>query len=305
MKKILLITGATATGKTKLAIECAKKFDGEIISCDSMQIYKHLDIGTAKPTKCELKQAKHYMIDIVEPNEEFSVSQFVDLAMQKIEDIQSRGKLAIVVGGTGLYLKSLIYPYSFCLSKKNQEIRDKYNKILEQKGKEYLFDLLQKVDFESSKNIHPNDTKKIVRALEIFETTGKKKSEQTTEQSNLRYDFVMVSLTSNRQVLYERINKRVDEMFNLGLENEIKNLLNKNLVNRNSQSMSAIGYKEFFDYFDNKNTLEQTKELIKINSRHYAKRQETFIRGLPNVKWFDLQLDKNQIMDYINSQLSQ
>lgn len=303
MSKILLITGATATGKTELAIECAKQFNGEIISSDSMQIYKYLDIGTAKPSQLEQQQAKHYMIDIVGPNEEFSVEQFVTQAISIINDIESRGKLPIIVGGTGLYLRSLIYNYSFCSSQKNQQIRDQYNKLLQEKGKEYLYNLLCSVDKESAQRIHINDTKKIIRALEIYKTTGKKKSDRSETEKQFRYDFIMIALTSNREVLYKRINDRVDKMFQLGLEDEIKMLLEKNLVNRDSQSMSAIGYKEFFDYFDHKQTLEETKELIKKNSRHYAKRQETFIRGLPNVKWFDLSIDKNQILEYISSQL--
>ncbi len=287
MGKILIITGATATGKTAFAIECAKRLNGEIISCDSMQIYRSLDIGTAKPTLEEQNAVPHHLIDIVDAGEEFSVQQFVSLAGEKIKEIESRGKLPIIVGGTGLYIRSLIYPYSFCSSKKDEKVRDELNKILDEKGSDYLYSLLEKVDKESVQKIHKNDTKRVIRALEIFKTTGKPKSEQTIEEIKPRYDYVLIALTMPREKLYERINKRVDLMFEMGLENEVESLVKKGKVNQNSQSMSAIGYKEFFDYFEGKRTLTETKELIKKNSRNYAKRQETFIRGFSDAKWFD------------------
>lgn len=296
MEKIFIITGATATGKTAFAIECAKLLNGEIISCDSMQIYKNLDIGTAKPTLDEQNAIPHHLIDIVDAGENFSVQQYVTLAQEKITDITSRGKLPIVVGGTGLYIKSLIYPYTFCSSQKDTKIRENLNKILAEKGKDYLYAMLKEVDCKSATKIHPNDTKKVIRALEIYQTTGTKKSEQTLEEESPRYDYTIIALTMPREKLYERINKRVDLMFDLGLENEIANLINNGQVDRNSQSMSAIGYKEFFDYFDKKVTLDEAKELIKKHSRNYAKRQETFIRGFKDAIWFE---DKNEALRYI------
>lgn len=301
MGKILIITGATATGKTAFAIECAKELNGEIISCDSMQIYRLLDIGTAKPTMEEQSAVPHHLIDIVDAGDEFSVQQFVTLASKKIEEIESRGKLPIVVGGTGLYIRSLIYPYSFCSSKKDEKVRDELNKILDEKGSDYLYSLLEKVDKDSAKKIHKNDTKRVIRALEIFKTTGKPKSEQTIEEIKPRYDYVLIALTMSREKLYERINKRVDLMFEMGLENEISSLLKSGVVNKSSQSMSAIGYKEFFDYFEGKKSIDETRELIKKNSRNYAKRQETFIRGFKDAKWFE---DKKEALLYVKGQFT-
>lgn len=301
MEKILIITGATATGKTAFAIECAKLLNGEIISCDSMQIYRNLDIGTAKPTLAEQQSVPHYLINVVDANKEFSVQQFVNLAQEKITDIISRGKLPIIVGGTGLYIRALIYPYSFCSSQKNEQVREKLNDILNKKGATYLYSMLKEVDNDSAMKIHPNDTKKVIRALEIFETTGVPKSKQNVGEDSPRYDYEMIALTMPREILYERINNRVDLMFEMGLENEISTLLKAGKVSRNSQSMSAIGYKEFFDYFDKKITLDEVKQLIKQHSRNYAKRQETFIRGFKDAHWFD---DKSKALKYIKEKFT-
>ena len=301
MEKILIITGATATGKTAFAIECAKLLNGEIISCDSMQIYRNLDIGTAKPTLAEQQSVPHYLINVVDANKEFSVQQFVNLAQEKITDIISRGKLPIIVGGTGLYIRALIYPYSFCSSQKNEQVREKLNDILNKKGATYLYSMLKEVDNDSAMKIHPNDTKKVMRALEIFETTGVPKSKQNVGEDSPRYDYEMIALTMPREILYERINTRVDLMFEMGLENEISTLLKAGKVSRNSQSMSAIGYKEFFDYFDKKITLDEVKQLIKQHSRNYAKRQETFIRGFKDAHWFD---DKSKALEYIKEKFT-
>jgi tRNA dimethylallyltransferase len=301
VEKILIITGATATGKTAFAIECAKLLNGEIISCDSMQIYRNLDIGTAKPTLAEQQSVPHYLINVVDANKEFSVQQFVNLAQEKITDIISRGKLPIIVGGTGLYIRALIYPYSFCSSQKNEQVREKLNDILNKKGATYLYSMLKEVDNDSAIKIHPNDTKKVMRALEIFETTGVPKSKQNVGEDSPRYDYEMIALTMPREILYERINNRVDLMFKMGLENEISALLKAGKVSRNSQSMSAIGYKEFFDYFDKKITLDEVKQLIKQHSRNYAKRQETFIRGFKDTHWFD---DKSKALEYIKEKFT-
>ena len=299
--KVLIIGGATASGKTAFAIECAKKFDGEIVSCDSMQIYRDLNIGTAKPTQEELLQAKHHMIDLVAANEEFSVQQYVQRARDVISDISSRGKLPIVVGGTGLYIKALLYPYSFANAPKNDKIREKYKQILQEKGKEYLFDKLRALDPISCEKISINDTKRVIRALEICEISGKPKSQQQQEQTAV-YDSIFVALNPPRDVLYDRINKRVEDMFSRGLEGEIRTLVRCGKVGRDSQSMQAIGYKEFFDYFDGKKSLEETKEVIKLNTRHYAKRQLTFFRGFENVFWFDPS-DKQAAFEYISNNL--
>ncbi len=305
-KTILIITGPTASGKTDFGIYCARKLNGEIVSCDSMQIYKDLNIGTAKPTQTEQSQIKHYMLDVVNPKEDFSVQQYVLQAEKCIDEIFKKNKLPIIVGGTGLYIRSLIHPYSFCSSNKDDKIREHYNNVLKEKGKEYLYSLLKEKDFEASKKIHMNDTKRIIRALEIFDTTGKSKSQLNgnDEIKQNKFKYILVVLNMDRQKLYEKINKRVDDMLSRGLLDEIKNLVDSKIVDKNCQSMQAIGYKEFFDYFENKITLEQTIDLIKTNSRHYAKRQLTFFRGFDDAVWFDIEKDgKERILKYIEERL--
>ena len=287
MKKILIIAGPTASGKTEFAIKCAKEFNGEIISADSMQIYKKLNIGTAKPSKEETKQAIHHLIDFVDPSENFSVQQYVSYAKKEIDNIISRGKLPIIVGGTGLYIKSLIYPYSFASSPKNEDLRSELNKLAEEKGVDYVYGLLETKDPESAYKIHPRDTKRVIRALEICMSTGKKKSELNIEENKKEYDYLMLVLNPDRKILYDRINNRVDKMFDLGLEEEIKMLVNNKVVSKDSQCMQAIGYKEFFDYFENKTTYEELKESIKKHSRNYAKRQITFFRGFEDAIWLN------------------
>lgn len=305
MKKntILIITGPTATGKTKLAIECANKYNGEIISADSMQIYKELNIGTAKADKEELSQAKHHLIDCVEPNDDFSVQQFVERAEDVINKLFKENKLPIIVGGTGLYIKSLIYPYSFCKAPKDEKIREKYNNLLLEKGNEYIYNLLKEKDPVATEKIHLNDTKRVIRALEIYEITGKAKTEMNTEQQKQKYNCIFIALNLPREELYERINFRVDKMFEQGLLNEIETILKQNKANKDSQSMQAIGYKEFFDYFDKKISFEELKELICKNSRNYAKRQITFIKGFENVNWFNPLTEKEQIFKFIEKEL--
>ncbi len=287
MNKILIIAGPTASGKTEFAIKCAKEFNGEIISADSMQIYKKLNIGTAKPSKEETKQAVHHLIDFVDPSENFSVQQYVSYAKIEIDNIISRGKLPIIVGGTGLYIKSLIYPYSFASSPKNEDLRSELNKLAEEKGVDYVYGLLETKDPESAYKIHPRDTKRVIRALEICMSTGKKKSELNIEENKKEYDYLMLVLNPDRKILYDRINNRVDKMFDLGLEEEIKTLVNNKVVTKDSQCMQAIGYKEFFDYFENKTTYEELKESIKKHSRNYAKRQITFFRGFEDAIWLN------------------
>lgn len=300
---ILIITGPTATGKTKLAIECANKYNGEIISADSMQIYKDLNIGTAKADAEELSQAKHHLIDCVEPYDDFSVQQFVERAEDVINKLFKENKLPIIVGGTGLYIKSLIYPYSFCKAPKDEKIREKYKKLLEENGNEYIYNLLKEKDPISTEKIHLNDTKRVIRALEIYEITGKAKTDMNTEQKQKKYNCVFIALNLPREELYQRINYRVDKMFEQGLLDEITNILKQNKANKQSQSMQAIGYKEFFDFFDKKITFEELKELICKNSRNYAKRQITFIKGFDNVNWFNPLTEKEQIFNFIEKEI--
>ncbi len=302
MRKILIITGPTASGKTNLALRCAKQLDGEIISADSMQVYRHLNIGTAKITKLEMQGIRHHLIDVVNPDQEFSVGQFVTLARDIIEDIFSRNKVPIIVGGTGLYIKSLIYPYTFASTPKNNDVRQKYKDLLEKNGQDYLYNLLKQKDSIASQKVHPNDTKRVIRALEIIELSGKTKSEQNLENITPAYDYLLVAIDLDRQVLYDRINKRVDNMFNSGLVSEVKKLIESKLVTFDCQSMQAIGYKEFKDYFNGTIGLSQLKDLIKRHSRNYAKRQLTFIRGFDNVLWLKNIEEIEQTLIHIKKQ---
>ncbi len=276
MQKILAIAGATASGKSKAAVELAKKLNGEIISMDSMQIYKHMDIGTAKVTLQEMENIPHHMIDIVEPNMPFSVSDFVKLAKDKINEITARGKLPILAGGTGLYFESLIYPFNFGGAKSDEDIKNNLYKQLEQFGAEYLHKKLMEIDPIDGAKIHPNNTKRLIRALEIYEITGNTKTNNSTNKQ-LLYNLDMYVLDWDREILYDRIEKRVQIMFDNGLQKEIENLLEVGIT-FDMQSMQGIGYKEFASYFDGKCSLDDVKNAIILNSRHYAKRQITWFK---------------------------
>lgn len=302
---ILIISGPTASGKSDIAIECAQKFNGEILSCDSMQIYKDLNIGTAKVTKDEQLLVPHHLIDIVSPDKEFSVQEYVHIAQQKIDEILSKDKLPIVVGGTGFFIKSLIYPYSFCGAPKDESIRKKYNDLLQKKGIDFIYSLLQKKDYEASLKIHKNDTKRVIRALEIFDLTGQQKTKLNVEEKDEKYNAIFIVLNCDREKLYERINLRVDKMFDLGLYEEFNQVLNKYNLNENHQSMQAIGYKELFDLKNNVSSLEETKEKIKKNTRNYAKRQLTFMKGFKKAIWFNNLNQKDQIFNYITDKLKE
>ena len=290
--KIICIGGPTGVGKTALAIKLANLFDGEIVSCDSIAVYKHLNIGSAKPNSQELQMAKHYLIDVKNPNEEYDMAQYKKQAQETIYDILSRNKLPIVVGGTGLYMKGLLFPMQLGNSEKSTEIREKYTEYLNNCGAEKLLEKLRSIDPESANKLHPKDTLRIIRALEIFELTGTKKSDIKTEYVS-EFDYHLIFLNDDRQKLYDRIDKRVDKMFELGLEEEVRNLIDKFNLTPKSQSMQGIGYKEFFDYFDNKITYNQLLDKIKQNSRHYAKRQITWFKAMPNCKEYNYQeIDK-------------
>ena len=280
MAKILVICGATASGKTALAVECAKQLNTEIISADSMLIYKGLDIGTAKPTSEEKNGVAHHLIDVVAPNESFSVSDYEKTALPIVEDLLAKGKTPVVCGGTGFYINSVLYKSGFGGAGADETVRKKYENILQEKGKEYVHALLQEKDPESAQILHPNDTKRVIRAIEIFEITGKKKSEQKDELIP-RFDFQAFSIAYPRERLYERINRRVEIMFEKGLKEEVKSLLEKGISEEN-QCMQGIGYKEIVEGIRTGLTDEEIKELIKKNTRNYAKRQLTFFKRLQN-----------------------
>ena len=281
IKKIplLVICGPTASGKTALAIETAGRFGGEIVNADSMQIYKYMDIGTAKPTLEELAAAKHHLIGFVDPRESFSVADYVPLAHDTIYDIYSRGRLPILAGGTGLYITSVVNDVTFGAGDSDPKIREELNRLAEERGAEYLLGILSEFDPESAERLHPNNTRRIIRAIEFYRTTGKTISEhqRETRLTDSRYDPLMVMLDFERAVLYERINIRVDKMLAEGLTEEVKRLLEMGCT-PDSQSMQGIGYKETVEYISGKISLEECAELIKMNTRRYAKRQLTWFR---------------------------
>lgn len=286
-QKLLVIIGPTAVGKTKLSIELAKRYNGEIISGDSMQIYRGMDIGTAKIKTEEMEGIPHHLIDIKEPDESFSVAEFQQLVREKISDITSRGKLPIIVGGTGLYIQSVIYDYQFSEAPADEELRLQLEERAKEIGNEALHQELIKVDPESASQIHPNNVRRVIRALEIFHCTGKIMSDyQNNQQPDLLYETALIGLTMERDKLYERINMRVEMMISEGLLDEVSRLHKQGL--RDCQSIQAIGYKEIYDYLDGKVSLDLAVENLKQNSRRYAKRQLTWFRNKMEVQWFDM-----------------
>ncbi|AXN40657.1 tRNA (adenosine(37)-N6)-dimethylallyltransferase MiaA [Peribacillus butanolivorans] len=286
-RKLLVIIGPTAVGKTKMSIELAKQFNGEIISGDSMQVYKGMDIGTAKIKREETEGIPHYLLDIKEPDEPFSAAEFQERANACIEDIQNRGKLPIIVGGTGLYIQSVIYDYQFSEAPSDPSYRGMLEKQVKELGIDPVFEQLQSVDPESANRIHPNNVRRVIRALEIFHCTGKTMSEQLDEQpTEMKYDTCIIGLTMDREKLYQRIDQRVDGMIEEGLIQEVQSFYEQGL--RDCQSIQAIGYKEIYDFIDERASLEEAIEALKQNSRRYAKRQLTWFRNKMDVIWFDM-----------------
>lgn len=300
---VLCIVGPTAVGKTKMSIELAKQLNGEIISGDSMQIYRGMDIGTAKATMDERQGIPHHLIDEKNPDEPYSVAAFQQTVRAKMEEIKSRGKLPIIVGGTGLYIKSVLYDYEFAGESESKEVDEaKYGHL----SNEELHAKLAAVDEAGAKDIHPNNRKRVIRALEIYETSGVKKSEMIEKQEHkMIYDACLIGLTDDRNVLYDRINKRVDTMYETGLVEEVKTLFDEGIP-AESQSIRAIGYKELYDYFKGLISLEESKELIKRNSRRYAKRQYTWFNNQMDVTWFKVDVqhfDKTvkEVLTYVQN----
>lgn len=277
--KIVVIVGATASGKTSTSVKLAQKFNGEIISADSMQIYKGMDIGTAKVTLDEMGGIEHHLINIVEPTENYSVAMWVRDAKEKIADIISRGKCPIIAGGTGLYVTSLLNGYSFFDTPQDDERREYYRSVLKEKGVDYLYNILNEKSPEKAETIDKHKTKAVIRALEIIDNGG------TEGKAEPLYDYLLIGLDFQREELYSRINLRVDEMFANGLIKEFEMLRNQYGLNPYHQSAGAIGYKELFPLINNEVDLETTKSLIKQHSRNYAKRQLTWFRRMPNIIW--------------------
>lgn len=283
--EVIVICGPTASGKTGLSIELAKKINGEIISGDSMQIYKEMDIGTAKVTREEMQGIKHYLIDIIEPNQRYSVAEFKKDAEKAIEEIINKGKTPIVVGGTGLYIDSLIYGIEYQNIKLDEEYRKKLEKEAEE-GLDNLYEKAKKIDPEAMKKISPNDKKRIIRVLEIYKATGKTKTQQEEEsRKELKYDYKVFAINMEREKLYKRINKRVDLMLQQGLIEEVEKITEK--YNEFPTAMQGLGYKEVVEYLENKTTKEEMIEKIKMETRRYAKRQITWFKKNKQTIWLD------------------
>ena len=285
--KVVVICGPTASGKTSLSIELAQKIDGEIISCDSMQIYKDMNIGTAKVTKTEMQGIKHYLIDIISPEERYSVADYKKAAEKAIIEILEKGKTPIIVGGTGLYVDALIYGIEY----PNIEFDEKYRKQLENRveteGLETLYEEAKKIDKQEVQKISSNDQKRILRILEIYHATGKNKTQQEAEsrKNEVKYDYKVFAINMDREILYNRINKRVDIMMENGLIDEVKQIKKK--YNKFPTAMQGLGYKEVVEYLENKISKDEMVEKIKQESRRYAKRQLTWFRKNKENIWLD------------------
>ncbi|MRG85317.1 tRNA (adenosine(37)-N6)-dimethylallyltransferase MiaA [Salinibacillus xinjiangensis] len=286
-KTVIAVVGPTAVGKTKLSVELAKKFDGEVISGDSMQIYKGLNIGTAKVTHEEMQGIPHYMIDIKEPFESFSAAEFKENVQHYIDTIHERNHLPIIAGGTGFYIQSTLYNFNFSSEKRDENFEKQMLAKITEKGIEPYFEKLKEVDREQAKVIHPNNIRRVIRALQIYEKTGLTKSELQKQQVDQSpYKPILIGLDMEREELYKRINQRVDQMMQEGLLEEVKALFKTGL--KDAQCMQGIGYKEFIPYFEGDVSLEEAIETLKRNSRRYAKRQYTYFRNKLDVRWYSI-----------------
>jgi len=296
--KTVVILGPTASGKTKLSIELAQKLNGEIISADSMQVYRGMDIGTAKPSLEERQGIPHHLIDIRDPDESWTVSDFIRETQALTTKICNRGKVPIIAGGTGLYLWALIEGFSFPITPADKELRMRLEKEL----LSTLYSRLSTIDPVAAKKIHPNDKKRIIRALEVYELTGKPISELQEPRRLVAGSYQLIGLTLPREELYSRINQRVESMIEKGLIEEVKGLREKG-YGKNPPSMQALGYKEVIDYLEGKWTKEEMIDELKKRTRNFARRQMTWFRRFQNVKWFDVPVDSQAILDYIVNEL--
>lgn len=299
---LLIIVGPTSIGKSTIAVELAKLLNGEVISADSMQIYKHMDIGTAKVTTTEMDGIPHHMVGVVDPDEEFTVSDYKHLVKEHIRRINLEGKLPIVVGGTGLYINSLIYDLNFAEIPPNESLRSSYEEQIEEFGNEYLHNKLALIDPESSEKISVNDKKRIMRALEIYDSTGKTMTEHNKNfrKMNNDYNLSYVALNMDRAKLYDKINNRVDAMVKKGLVQEVNKILDMG-YSEELISLQAIGYKEIISHIKDEISLEEAIELVKKKSRNYAKRQLTWFRRDDRIKWIDIEDYQNlsQVIEVI------
>ena len=286
MRKIplVIIAGPTASGKTALSVNIAKALGGEIVSADSMQIYKYMNIGTAKPTEEEKQGIPHHMMDFLEPSVNFSVADYCEMAKKVIEDIDSRGKIPVMVGGTGLYIDSLAVGVDFGESDGDEDLRCELEALAEKEGNEAVHKILAEIDPETAEKYHPNNLRRIIRAIEVYKTQGVTVSEKAKEEKTSPYDAVYFCIDWDREVLYDRINRRVDIMVEDGLLDELKDLLSRN-IDPKCTAMQSIGYKEFYGYLNGEMTLGEALDTIKQSSRRYAKRQLTWFRRNKDIHW--------------------
>ena len=303
--KVIVICGPTASGKTALSIELAKQINGEIVSADSMQIYKEMNIGSAKPTVEEMQGIKHYMLDFVLPSQRYSVAQYKKDATIAIKKIIEKGKTPIIVGGTGLYIDSLIYNISYQDIEFDEEYRKELEKRVNEEGLEKLYELAKSIDPEAIENISPNDKKRILRILEIYNSTKKTKTQQEIEsrKNEVEFDYMLYALNMQREVLYDRINKRVDIMIEQGLIEEVREILTK--YKEQPTALQALGYKEIKEYLEGNLTKQDAIDKIKQETRRYAKRQLTWFRKNKQTIWLDAQRDRQNnlkiIIDNLNT----
>ena len=300
---VIVIGGPTASGKSNLAVELAKKINGEIISADSMQIYKDMNIGTAKITEKEMQGIPHYMLDIVSPEKRYSVSEYKKEAEKAIEEILKKGKVPIIVGGTGLYIESLIYGIEFQEEEFDEKYRQELNNIAETEGLEKLYQEAKKIDPKAMEKISKNDRKRIIRVLEIYHKTGKTKTEQEIEsrKKEVKYNYKIFAINFDREKLYSRIEQRIDQMIEDGLIQEVENIKKK--YNKFPTAMQGLGYKEVVEYLEHKITKEEMLEKLKKETRHYAKRQITWFRKYKEITWLEGENDINVNLEIIIKQM--
>ena len=308
-KPLIVLTGPTAVGKTSLSISLAKAVNGEIISADSMQVYKGMDIGSAKIRKEEMQGVTHYLVDILEPEEEFHIVKFQELAKAAMEEIYAKGKIPILVGGTGFYIQAVTRDIDFTQAEQETSYREELEQLAKEKGAEYLHEKLREVDPKSAENIHANNVKRVIRALEFYHQNGTPISEHNEEQKQQTspYNLAYFVLTAPREILYERIDRRVDQMMEEGLLEEVKSLRERG-CHRGMVSMQGLGYKEIIDYIQGRCTLDEAVYTLKRDTRHFAKRQLTWFRRENEVTWLDKQqfdYDEEKILEYMIKELGE
>ena len=304
MNRVIVIAGPTASGKTGLSVEVAKQLNSEIVSADSMQIYRHMDIGTAKVTPEETNGVLHHMIDIVSPMENYNVSRYVNDAAECIDRIFQKGKIPVIVGGTGLYINSLVYGYDLAPIPSDETIRAELTALYREKGGEYLLEELKKIDPKTAQRLHPNNARRLIRALEVYRISGTTITDQEmrTKSAHKPYNVDFFVLDTDRAILYERINRRVDIMLENGLIDEVKMLLSMGVFRTNT-AMQAIGYKEIVAYLDGYMSLEEATNTIKMESRRYAKRQLTWFRRNEGAVWLDAMASREELVQRILNQI--